>query len=117
MAKLKAVSPIERAGLEHAFRIKMLRGEMTPGQGLRFIRKKLLGLSRTQYSDYCRITKDALKRIEKDDDTVALGDIKKALAPLGYSLALVSQAEIPEWMIEEHQQAHTSKPPRQGDNQ
>lgn len=115
MAKPKAVSPIERAGLEHEFRIKMLRGELTPGQGLRFIRKQLLRLSRDQYSEYCRISKELLKRIEKDDDSVSLRDIKKALEPLGYSLSLVSQAEIPECLIEEYQQDHPSNPPRKGD--
>ena len=92
----KAMNPFERLAAQKQLQGRIERFEVSIGEAVREIRKKMLGLSLEDYARLSRLSKNTLAKIEHDDSEVRLSSVTKALAPIDYRLTIVPARPLPD---------------------
>lgn len=82
------ISAEERQAREKELQRQLADGEVTIGEAVREMRQRWLGLKQAQYARLCRVSKNTLGAIERDELTVSVTSLQAVIRPLGYCLTL-----------------------------
>ena len=69
--------------------LQYLKQEITTGELLKYLRKKVLGMSQEQYANFVGISRRTLSDIELNKGSLSQTIMDKVLKPLGLQMGLV----------------------------
>ena len=69
--------------------LQYLKREITTGELLKYLRKKVLGMSQEQYANFVGISRRTLSDIELNKGSLSQSIMDKVLKPLGLQMGLV----------------------------
>ncbi|ERK07422.1 MAG: helix-turn-helix domain-containing protein [Pantoea sp.] len=79
----KKLSPFEREAMLLELLQQFMKEQLTQGELLMQLRKKVLGFSQERYATLAGISRRTLSDIELDKESITLTTLNRALKPLG----------------------------------
>lgn len=83
------MTPQEREQLLLHCLKKLMAGEMTEGEVLKMLRKKILGMNQQQYANFVGVSRRTLSDIENDTGSQSIMVINTVFKPIGLRAGLL----------------------------
>lgn len=81
--KRNALTPSERETLFFSLLRQVLQGEITEGELVRVLRRRVLGVSQSKYAALVGVSRSVLSMMERNEGTVSTSIREAILRPLG----------------------------------
>jgi len=86
------VDILERSRILNELQQQLASGEITIGEAVRRLRKKVTGLQQARFAQMCKLSLRALRQLEHDESNPTLQTLNSVFNPFGMQVGIVPKA-------------------------